>query len=183
MNKVEFSRMLQRISGSKPHILYSRAYEVWFCLGQHCIGQGATESEAFYHWQGIRDAHEAGQRHSAAMQRSLAESQERIARDAFKAERDRYMREHSAINEAEPVLDTAEVLREAHHPLVCQCNKPVGPPCAIAPLGWFCTRQEGHDGPCAAEKHRYSALEDQSCSTKANGGLLMNKHMPLSEPV
>lgn len=36
-----------------------------------------------------------------------------------------------------------------HHGEDCKAHKHKNP-CKIPPKGWFCTREKGHDGPCAA---------------------------------
>lgn len=63
VNMNEYKRMQIVLPNFRPHLLYSLAYEVWFCLGQHCIGQGETQKQAQDHWQQIIDNLHAGRRH------------------------------------------------------------------------------------------------------------------------
>ena len=43
-------------------------------------------------------------------------------------------------------------LAGARRPLAWPAGSPANPPCLKAPAGWYCTRPDGHGGPCAAAR-------------------------------
>jgi hypothetical protein len=67
----------------------------------------------------------------------------------------RYPSEGDALKSACVVLRAME--RAAHEPPPVQVDE--FPPCMIPPFGWICTREPGHDGPCAAVFIEHEAAE------------------------
>ena len=44
------------------------------------------------------------------------------------------------------------------------------PTCQVPPEGWFCTRESGHEGPCAAwPEERFTRIEVIDHTKKGNG--------------
>ena len=42
--------------------------------------------------------------------------------------------------------------------------------CQIPPPGWYCTREEGHTGPCAAHLRQLDTIECAGCAFSRDTG-------------